>query len=241
MNVILRCLDLETSGMAPPKEVIEIGICDVIYNTETKEVRIEPQPSALFGVGEPMGPEVIAVHHITNKAIEGLPICTVEDMQHVVNWRQPFCLIAHNRDFEAKWFTPEVMGETRLACTYKAALRIWPDAPVHSNQGLRYWLDLDLDDAMASPPHRGGPDAYVTAHIVARMLQTHRVQDIVRFTLEPRAFPICPLTKHRGPWEDVPHDFLSWMAFKAADLDPDLKHAAKVEMDRRREAKGARP
>jgi len=35
---------------------------------------------------------------------------------------------------------------------------------------LRYWRNLVLDPALAMPPHRAGPDAYVTACLLAELL-----------------------------------------------------------------------
>ena len=54
------------------------------------------------------------------------------------------------------------------------ALRVWPEAPRHSNQVLRYWRGMRLDHARAMPPHRAGPDAWVTAHILADLAQLHQ-------------------------------------------------------------------
>ena len=36
----------------------------------------------------------------------------------------------HNAAFEAQWFTPEILGDVPLICTYKAALRVWPSRGV---------------------------------------------------------------------------------------------------------------
>ena len=55
-------------------------------------------------------------------------------------------IAAHNADFETKFFEPMLP----VICTYKAALRVWPDAPSHSNGALRYWLE---DQGKVSPSH----------------------------------------------------------------------------------------
>ena len=70
--------------------------------------------------------------------------------------------VAHKWAFEAQWLEDYLQGRPAI-CTYKAALRLWPEAPGYSNQVLRYWLrPKDLNPAVASPPHRALPDAYVT-------------------------------------------------------------------------------
>ena len=99
---------------------------------------------------------------------------------------------------------------------------------------MRYLLGLDLPDDLAMPPHRAGPDSYVTAHILAHMLKSERVRDLVAWTAEPRFLPRCPIGKHKGAtWDAIPADYLQWIQ-RTADLDPDVKHAANLEMARRK-------
>lgn len=162
---VLRVLDVETTGLEATDEVIEIGYCDLTTHDEVPwQTQMGDVRSKLFGCARPCPPEVVAVHHITAADIAGLELCTPRVMALLA---QKGCsvLAAHNAEFEAKWFTPEVLGPTRLICTLKAAYRVWPDAPGHGNQVLRYWLGLDLSPELAMPPHRAGPDAYVTALI----------------------------------------------------------------------------
>lgn len=118
-------------------------------------------------------------------------------------------------------------------CTYKVALRLWPDAPKHSNQVLRYWLGLDLDAVQAMPPHRAGPDAWVTAHLLLRMLEQATVTQMIGWTVEPKQLPVLPFGKHRGlKWADLPDDYLQWLV-RQADMDPDVLWCARQETERR--------
>ncbi len=55
------------------------------------------------------------------------------------------------------------MKRSRFTEEQIMAMHVWPDAPRHSNQVLRYWRNLVLDNALAMLPHRAGPDAWVTA------------------------------------------------------------------------------
>jgi exodeoxyribonuclease X len=143
-------------------------------------------------------------------------------------------LAAHNAAFEQKF-----MGETEQPwiCTYKCALRVWPDVPGHSNQVLRYWLEdqglLSLDADKAMPPHRAGPDAYVTAHILLALLKVATVEQMIEWTKEPRLLPRCTIGKFRGkPWAEVEWGFLNWM-LQQATMEEDLKWNARRELDRR--------
>lgn len=242
MSILLfRVIDLETGGMAPPSSVIEIGWTDVYFDPETKRTEVGADTfSRLFAPRETLTPDNIAVHHLTPKLLAGRPHCTDDDLRRVATSDKPFALVAANMDFEAKWFAPEIVGERRLICTVKAAARIHPDAPSHSNQAMRYQLGLDdLPDARAMPPHRAGPDSFVTAHILAKFLETTSVRDLVAWTKLPRLLPRCPMGKHRGAkWADVPRDYLDWI-LRQADMDADVKYAAQSEIDRREDPEGA--
>lgn len=226
---VIRVIDFETTGMEPPvAEVCEVGVCDLILNSR----KITPPHSWLCGV-KAMPPEVRAIHHISLAECEGHdpfdPAAMIYDNLSA--------LAAHNFDFEGKFFTPTLP----VICTYKAALRAWPDAPSHSNGALRYWLQdagkIAPDDALTHPSHRAGPDAYVTAHILMALFDAgHTGREMIAWTKEPRLLPTCPLGKFRGkPWSDVESGFLSWM-LKQPTMESDLKWNAQREIDRR--AKG---
>jgi len=227
---IILVVDTETTGMAPPAEVCEVGWCPLTKKSEEWEVGL-PE-SRLFGV-DAMPPEVRAIHHITAADVAGQPKFMPSGFVESFD----FCALfaAHNAAFEDQWLMLD--GVMPLLCTYKAALRVWPQAPSHSNGALRYWLEdqgkLALDHDTAMPPHRAGPDAYVTAHILKALLNEATANQMVRWTREPRLLPTCPLGKFRGkPWPEVEAGFLSWM-LKQADMDPDLKWNAQHELDRR--------
>jgi exodeoxyribonuclease X len=140
---------------------------------------------------------------------------------------------AHNLEHEAKFW-----GEPSLPvlCTFKAAMRVWPAAPSFGNGALRYWLeDQGLtapDHAQTMPPHRAGPDAYVTACTLAALLTQVTAKEMVAWTREPACWPTCPIGEWRGkPWAEVDAGFLRWMVNKP--VEPDLVWNAKRELDRR--------
>ncbi len=143
---IVRVIDFETTGTdLPQAEVCEFGFVDV--DTDAKSVSA-PQ-SILCSVRE-MPPEARAVHHIS--------LAELADAQPFdpagVDGESVTAFAAHNADFEGKFFK----FPKPVICTYKAALRVWPDAPAHSNGVLRYWLErqdkITLDHTLTLPPHR---------------------------------------------------------------------------------------
>lgn len=237
--VLFRVIDLETSGLAPPASVIEIGWCDMHFETETKTVEIGSPQAKLFRPAQKLEPENIAVHHLTNEALDAFPLCTDEFLKSVARADNPQFLVAAQPSFEAQWLTPEILAPPserqppRWICTVKAAARLFPDADSHSNQAIRYRLGLDLPEDLAMPPHRAGPDSFVTAHILGRFLQTERVRDLVLWTALPRWMPRLRFGKHKGlAWVECPEDYLSWL-LKQPDMDPDVQHWARAELQRR--------
>lgn len=243
MNVLFRSVDLETSDMGPPNgEVVEVGWTDIVFDTDTAECQIGEPQAELFKPFVPMKPENIAIHHITNEMVAGRPPCTKLDLKRIMGAGDPMCIVAHNWAFEHQWITHEILArDTPLwpICTMKAAPHVYPAATAHSNQALRYFLGLQLDDALAMPPHRAGPDSYVTAHVLAAMLKKHSVRQMVQWTAEPRFYPTCPLKKHRGEaWDVVPADYLQWV-IRDKEIDDDLKFAARSELERRQAARAA--
>jgi exodeoxyribonuclease X len=170
----IRIIDLETTGLEPGDEVIEVGAIDL----DCDSGEISAFGSQTIRPRNPIPPQASAVHHITDADVAGAPVW--EDV-----WPQFFnadgvvAFAAHNASFESRWLSDQVLGGKPLACTYKAALRIWADAPGHTNQVLRYWLKLPLEPDRATPPHRALPDAYVTAHLLRQQLMTATLDDLI--------------------------------------------------------------
>lgn len=228
MSKIARVIDFETTGTPEDKdsEVIELGRIDV--NPETRQIHNPWQSLCL-----PRGaiPAVAkAVHHITEADVAGAP--QARDL-----WDAFFdgcastdILVAHNAKFE-QFYCPSIGCE--WIDTYKVARVVWPDAPTHSNQGLRYWLDLQLDAGQASPPHRALPDAYVTAHLFVRLLAEKSVDEMIHISKYPALLKVMNFGKHRGTtFEAAPLDYLEWIRDKS-EMDEDTKFSAKYWITKR--------
>lgn len=227
---IIRVIDFETTGTEPPQaEVCEVATCDL----HLEEKRIEIPATWLCRV-KSMPPEVRAVHHISLAECD--PYDVFDPAAMFVRSNAADAIAAHNAEFETKFFTSPVP----VICTYKSALRVWPDAPSHSNGALRYWLEdqglIAPDHVMTQPAHRAGPDAYVTAHILLALFNTGATgREMIAWTKEPRLLPKCPLGKFRGqPWSEVEAGFLGWM-LRQPTMEADLKWNAEREIARRSE------
>lgn len=232
----LRVIDIETTGTAPPAEIIEFGRVDL--HDSTGSWQIDRPMTRLYRPLHGIPPETMAVHHITEQDFSAdTPVCTGERLRLAV-WASspPDVLVAHNCAFEQLFVDVLHTDALPWICTYKVALRLWPEAPKHSNQVLRYWLGLPLDAGLAMPPHRAGPDAYVTAHLLLPMLALASIEQMIAWTSQPKLLPLMPFGKHRGlSWPELPLDYLQWLV-RQTEMDTDVIYCGRGEIERRQQA-----
>lgn len=239
----LRVVDLETSGGDRTSEIIEVGIVDVVNNGDGWQAL--PPVSRLFRPRREISFHAMAVHHLTPDHFSpDDPHCdeyALRDMFGVTRGPEgegssapkADIMVAHSAQFERGFIADTATGALPWICTVKAAKMVWPDAPGHSNQVLRYWRGFRLDPAMADPAHRAGPDAWVTAHILMDLLKEASVDQMLAWTNAPRELSTIPFGKHRRkPWSAAPADYLGWMAAQI-DMEADVVAAAKAELARR--------
>jgi exodeoxyribonuclease X len=235
MTRVIRIVDFETNGTEPPAEVIEVGHCDL---TEDGADWVVGRPVSRLCGADRLTCETRAIHHIHPSEVAGLDPFYAQPYVQQAKSDGIIAIAAHHADFEGKWLGPVLAGMPMI-CTYKAALRVWPDAPEHKNQFFRYWLEdqgiTAPDAALAQPAHRAGPDAYATAWLLKALLAHASVDDLIAWNTEPAALPRCPIGKWRGsPWSQVDAGFLDWMT-KQATMERDLKWNADRELRRRRD------
>jgi exodeoxyribonuclease X len=226
---VLRVIDIETTGLAPPAEIIEIGRIDLIGTNA--DWALQNPWSCLYRPLNGIPPETKAVHHITETMVAAADPCGRGSIDSALfDVGTPDVLVAHNCAFERTFISDEVTGGLPWICTYKCALRLWAEAPGHSNQVLRYWRRHVHTDEDAMPPHRALPDAYVTAHLLWDMLKMTGVEQLVQWSSEPKLLPRVPFGKHKGlRWSEVPVDYLQWMT-RQADMESDVVWCARQEL-----------
>ena len=233
----LRVIDLETTGQSFANGgVVEIGWQDL--QPDTAGIwQLTGSGAMLVDPQLPISPETSAIHHIVDEDVAGAPLWQ-EAAQRVLCATPPqrfLALAAHRAAFEQRWCTPAFTGRTRWICTYKCALRVWPEAPTHSNQGLRYWRrPEELDRATSLPAHRAGPDAYVTAHHLRDMLAVAGLAQLLAWSAEPALLPRVPFGVHRGRrWEDLDEAALERILSGEAGGNVDMLFSARTERRRR--------
>lgn len=232
----IRVIDTETTGLTKYDKVIEAAYHDVISETHHFPVyRLGPHDRSFFSTDREIHVKARAAHHIAPRDLIGAP-----DTQYVskfLHWPEaPTYFAAHKADFDFQFIETSVPVICTLACA-RAAYR---DAPSHTNQVLRYFLNLDGDadfePERAMPPHRALPDTYVTALILMRLLMSFPVEQLIIWSghiATSNVVTHMPFGEHKGkPLSEVPINYLTWVA-TASSASPIVKEAATMEAQRR--------
>lgn len=215
---VFRGIDFETTGIPKPlmgdqnpqrHGVLEVGWCDLV----NEKLVLDPI-GYLTNPNRDCDIEALATHHIMPRDVAGAP--SPDRIFLKLTADRPALWFAHNADFEQIFFTG---GETPWVCTFKGALRVWPEAPGHSLQVLRYYLGLDDEPdfvrELAARPHRAPDDAYVSAFVLRRLLAKTTLDSLQRWAKGPALLSRMTFGKHYGEfWKDVAvtdRKYLRWI------------------------------
>lgn len=226
----IAVVDTETTGLDPEKDkvvefaatIIDVGKRKIV---ETFEAFCSPGQT-------PISIEARATHHITDEELEGAKDLSEVLADAPLDDVDFFC--AHNAAFDRQFV--KYGNDMKWLCTYRSAMHVWPDAPRHTNQILRYYLEglnkklyatKKGQEIMKLPPHRALPDTWVTAHILLALLEGKEPRDIHVLTNSPVLLKVCRFGKHAGTeWKKVPRDYLAWI-IRTGDFDADVMHTAR--------------
>jgi len=229
----VRVIDLETTGSHPPAHgVCEVGWQDVVQSPGGFWVIGEKCGSLLINPGRLIPAVTMAVHHIVDADVVAAPFWSEVASQILRPEGGVLALAAHSAAFEQRFCTPALTGGARWICTWKCALRLYPDSPRFSNQVLRYWrMPEGLDREIGLPVHRAFSDAYVTAHLLRDMLNSTSLEQLLVWSAEPGLLPRVPAGAHRGlSWGELATDVLDGFL---GDRSEDVRFSAKTELERR--------
>lgn len=219
----IRVVDLETLGLEADCGVCEIGIIDVFRSG------VGVGCAELVNPGKPIPPEASAIHHIIDADVARAS-SWAETSARLLAGDHVVAFSAHNSRFEQKFITSEMTGGKPWICTYKCALRVWPEAPDHKNQTLRYWLKLPVDRVECRDVHRALPDAIVTAHLLVELLKKATIKQLSEWSRSPALLVKVGFGMHFGKkWTEVPRDYLDWCLKQ--DMDEDVMFTARQVRD----------
>lgn len=214
-------LDTETTGLKPEENhrVVELAAhsVDLVTGTVTRvfDQLVHPE--------RPIPPEASAIHHLVDADVAHAPPLEVVWADFVPILAQHDAIVAHHAAFDRAFLPATALP---WICTLRLARHLWPDAPRHTNQVLRYWLGLAVD---APHPHRAADDTRVTAALFQTMVplltglpDLRTPPDLAAWAERPIVMPTVPLGQYKDkPWEAVPADYLRWALTKWED--PDLR------------------
>lgn len=256
---IIRIIDVET-GPAPIMDgdrvvepgIIEIGYQDIVSQRDDLlgnpiDWELGNYGDRMVNPGRSIPPETSAIHNLIDADVANAPAWgfvaaryfSDEMMEGVI------AFAAHNIKTEQTLIGAELTRGLPWICTYKAAIRLWPDMASHSNGSVRYHLNpAGLNCDRAAPTHRALPDAYVTAHILLEALNLASWADLADWATKPVLMPRCKIGDWRGadgrgtPWEAVDNGMLHWILRKRTDeneLYTARHHLEQREIDQRLE------
>lgn len=137
-------LDTETTGLTK-----EDRLCQLAYKYNDVIV------NELFNPGRPIEIGAMSIHHITEKMIEGKPdfrdTTHFHDLQTLLSDPDSI-FVAHNAQFDIGMVEREGIQVNNWICTKKIAQYLNADNPDISRaslQYLRYYYDIDIEDAVA--------------------------------------------------------------------------------------------
>jgi len=223
-NVIV--LDTETSDLDPSKGGALLELAWIkLQTTEDGGWEIVASASNYIEYSGVISPHAQAVHHIKADQLTAISgaVPKTEAIQKLLSFHdQDTIFVAHNMDFDSK-FLQEIPGP--WICTLKCSRHLWPDAPGHSNQVLRYWLNIEpTAQIQGLYPHQALYDVATTTALLLKMLVSQTLVNLVNLTRSPVKLKRMNFGKHRGlEFNQIPTDYLRWLRGQP-NLDPDLKH-----------------
>ena len=132
--MVVRVIDIETTGIDPAADaIIEIASVDLVRGGGVANARstyVAPgRPIHSLGGASPHGRRCARCPDAGGRVAD---VCGCADVY-----------VAHNCEFEQSFLMRHPAWPlTPWVCTYKCALRVWPDLEGHKNQELRYQLGL---------------------------------------------------------------------------------------------------
>lgn len=236
MSIVV--VDVETTGTDPEKhEIIEAAA--VAVSKDDASI-LKTWESKIACKGD-VPPEISGITGIIKSDLEGAP--GPEILGEVLS--KATYIVAHNAAFDRDFVEPYVPDKVWI-CTYRLACHLFPDAPNHKLQTLRYYLGYvtvpGYSREYLSRAHSALPDTLVCAALFQHFFERvgGDIDRLVTGTNKPIRFRKIGFGKHGGqPFSELPIDYLEWMNrqdFADRDDRDDLKYTIECELSDRRRA-----
>lgn len=223
MDKIIRIIDVETTGLSPTDEIVEIAAVDWTPEGSRTHLSTLVKPSGVIPA------TASAVHHISAEDVEDAP----SRSEVIPDLLGAPIYAAFNAPFD-KSLLSELDGALWI-CLRKVALRAVVDAPAYGLQVLRYHLALEAPpDEAGQVAHRALYDAWTAERLLSFLYKVGwTAREMVKISREPALLRRIPIGKHYGKtFEEIDDGWLDW-AVQNVD-DPEISYTAAQELKRRR-------
>lgn len=222
-------LDTETTGLDPEEHtLVELAAVGVDKQNESYETLVNPYRE--------IPPEAKAIHHITEKMCREAPTDLRATSNLLDYFERPEVVVAHNAKFDRSFMTrlfDQYDYAPKWICTYKCSQVVYPNAPSHSNQVLRYWLGAEPTLPEGLAPHRALYDVLVTREIFQSLLTQKSINELHQISSNPVLLTHWPFGKHKGELcAGTPWGYLRWIT-QQADMNEDVAYTARHYLARR--------
>ena len=218
-------LDTETHTLnGQPIEIAYAPVDIVDHKINLDKSRLFDQ---LYSCDEPISFAAMAVHHILESDLDGMP--------HYTSFKLPAettYIIGHNIDYDIRALEKCGVDSSHIKaiCTLALARRVWPDAEAHNISALIYMITKGSERAreMIRKAHRADMDIILTANILMHIvhhLKISSIEELYQVSEDARVPRTINFGKHRGSAiADLPSDYVQWL-LRQDDLDPYLRKA----------------
>ncbi|ENX34933.1 hypothetical protein F889_01573 [Acinetobacter colistiniresistens] len=230
MNAII--LDTETNKL----HGLPIEIAHVPFSLDNGEPRIFADLAfeQRYSCGQPISYGAMAVHHITESDISGMPMYKLFKLPSDVVY-----IIGHNIDYDISAISQCAIDTSKFKaiCTFALARHAWPFAESHSLSALIYMLmeGSELARQRLRDAHNAKADVILTGFILKSIVRELGIQDLeelYQVSEKARIPVIMPKGKYKGtPIKDLPLDYVAWF-LKQSDVDLHLRKALTNSMKR---------
>ncbi len=209
--------DTETTGIGSKDRLCQLamkerGVADALVNST-------------YRTAVPISLEAMAVHHITEKMLEGRPhfqesedyadIKALFEHEHTI-------AVAHNAAFDLGMLAREGITPAMHICTYKVAKAMDPDEELsqYKLQYLRYFMGIEVE-AVA---HDAMGDVQVLEGVFENLLRSmtaeygseeQAIEEMINISSRPLLFTTLRFGKHKGrkiaDVVDTDKDYIRWL------------------------------
>lgn len=205
--------DCETSGLGDDAGVCEIAWCEV-----DEQLNVLASHHSLINPGHPISPSASGVHGITDSDVADSPTLRQFVGDHFSDGE--IILVAYNAQFDERFLKPVMPAMISRLCALKMARLIYPDAPDHKLQTMRYYLALDSGAA-----HSADGDVTVLLSLMRRMSEDSNMTlpELWELSKRPIRIDKMPFGRHKGSLlKDLPGSYVVWL-LGLHDLDDNLR------------------